>query len=688
VPPSVRRTLLGLAAALGLLLVGGGVLWYLAYGTSDAPPPTAPVAGLSAEATIAWHADGAVTIEAAAEPDAYAALGFVHGRRHAWTVTLWRQAALGALGTWFGEALVPADRQAHRLQLAAGAQAAYETLPAETQALLQAYAEGMNAAFAAREVRMDDALTLLRLQPEPWEAWHPLALERLFAWLSTRPLTVADIPQPTPAERPAVLADVAQALPLPPVVPPAFDTLRADDTLLRRFLQLHGFDRAVAWAGQDAGGRQLVAQQPFGTSALPLIQPVALTGAAVAEPQQRATIPGTLLAPAGEDATQAWALLLHSPATLAWRRADTTRAMPFPATTHHTRATLRDAPDALLTTHQTPDGAAFIGTPSESADSLLTLQWPGLTAGTDLRAQQSLTRGTPAPFALFSGDGLRLPADGSPEVLGAPALSVPTAGGRLVSNHPWAAARALRLDEVGAREPAISSVVKGWHNDHYSPWAARWLQPMLFAVEQAFPTDPLVLRALVYLRNWDFRFDRSSIGASIVDRWAAAYHETPPVADGRSVPPWIATAPPGAALAALRESLTALEEEFGPDLSRWRWERVQRSALRYPVWSAEDLLSTTRLRAAERYAPHARPGRGHLSTRSGGESRLLRAPAAPAVWQAQAGPTLGRSLQIRQHDPRADRFLERYMQPDTPPPLQPVASGDAVHTTRLLPAVE
>jgi hypothetical protein len=685
----VRRTLLGLAAALGLLLVGGGLLWYLAYGTNDTPPPTAPVAGLSAEATIGWHADGAVTIDAAAEPDAYAALGFVHGRRHAWTAALWRQAALGALSTWFGEALVPADRHAHRLQLATGAREAYDTLPPDAQALLQAYAAGMNAAFTAREVRMDDALTLLRLQPEPWEAWHPLALERLFAWLGTRPLTAADIPQPTPTARPAVLADVAQALPLPPVVPAAFDTLRTDDTLLRRFLELHGFDRGLAWAGQDASSRQLVVQQPFGTSALPLIQPVALTGAAVDTPQQRATIPGTLLAPAGEDATQAWALLLHSPATLAWRRADTTQATPFPATTHHTRAPLRDAPDVLLTTQQTPDGAAYVGTPAATADSVLTLQWPGLITGTDLGAQRSLTQGTPAPFTLFSGDGLRLPADGPPEVLGAPGVSVPAAGGRLVSNHPWAAARALRLGEVWADQMDVSAVVAGWHDDHYSTWAAHWLQPMLFAVDQAFPTDPLVLRALVYLRNWDYRFDRSSIGASIVDRWAAAYHETPPLRDGRSAPPWIATADPQTALQTLRESLTALEQTFGEDLSRWRWERVQQGTLRYPVWSAENLLSTARLRAAERFAPHARPGRGHLSTRSGGESRLLRAPAAPATWQAQAGPTLGRSLQIRQLDPRADRFLERYMQPDAPPPLQPVAPADATpHTTRLLPAGE
>ena len=685
----MRRTLLGLAATLGLLLVVGGLLWYLAYGTNDPPPPTAPIAGLSAEATIAWHANGAVTIEAAAEPDAYAALGFVHGRRHAWTVTLWRQAALGALGTWFGEGLLPADRQAHRLQLAAGAREAYDSLPPDAQALLQAYADGMNAAFNARGVRMDDALTLLRLEPEPWEAWHPLALERLFAWLSTRPLTAADIPQPTPAARPAVLADIAQSLPLPPVVPTAFDTLRTDDALLRRFLELHGFDRGVAWAGQDVSGRQLVVQQPFGTSALPLIQSVALTGAAVAEPQQRATIPGTLLAPAGEDATQAWALLLHSPATLAWHRADTTQATPFPASTHHARAILRDAPDVLLTTQQTPDGASFIGTPSAAADSMLTLQWTGLTTGTDLLAHRSLARGTPEPFTLFSGDGLRLPADGTSEVLGTPVVSVSAAGGRLVSNHPWAATRGLRLDEVWAGEPDISSVVEGWHEDHYSPWAARWLQPMLFAVDQAFPTDPLVLRALVYLRNWDYRFDRSSIGASIVDRWAAAYHETPPLADDRPAPPWIATAPPEAALAALRESLTALEETFGADLSRWRWERVQQSALRYPVWSAQELLSTTRLRAAERFASHERPGRGHISTRSGGESRLLRAPAAPAVWEAWAGPRLGQSLQIRQLDPRADRFLERYMQPDASPPLQPVHSGDApTHTTRLVPTGE
>jgi len=686
VPPIARRTLLGLAVVLGLLLLAGGVLWLLTYGTPDTPPRAAAIPGLSAETTIAWHEGGPVSIDASSEADAYAALGFVHGRRHAWTATLWRQTALADLSTWFGDSVLPMDRLTHRLRLREGAREAFEALTPEEQALLQSYADGMNAAFGARDVRLQDALTLLRLTPEPWEAWHPLAVERLFAWLSTSPLTEEDLPQPAPTQRPAVLADEAKASPLPRVVPGGFAALQSADALLREFLGLHGFDRGMAWAGRDSAGVYAYQQQPMGTSALPTLQPVTIARGVPQAPQQRATIPGTLISPMGEGPAHIWALLLRSETSLVYVVADTAAGeRPFPATTHHRRAVLSDAEDQLLTAWQTPEGASYVGDPSSSADSLLTIRWAGLTAGTDLHALRALQQGEAPDFALLTGDGLRLEADGTVDVLGAPAIAREAVNGVLVSNHPWATAKVLRLRE---RWDAEATLEADWlMDDAYSTWATLWLRPMLFAVQQALPTDPLMLRALVYLRNWDGRFDRSSIGATIVDRWAAAYHARTGTSLER--PPWIATAPPDDALAALEEALRGLEAEFGADLSRWRWERAEETALRYPVWSADTLLTSTRLRARERFAPHPRPGHGHLSTLMSGPSRLLPGSSTPAVWEAWAGPTLGQSLHTRHLDPRTNGFLQRYMQPDTPPPLLPVTPAqDPPYTTRLHPPEE
>ena len=103
---------------IGGLLVGGILLWFLAYGVQKGPPKRLALDAIKAPVQIGWGMRGEVSIEAEQEQDAMAALGYVHGRERAWSVVLWRQAALGRLGEWFGEPALALDRLTLRLGLA------------------------------------------------------------------------------------------------------------------------------------------------------------------------------------------------------------------------------------------------------------------------------------------------------------------------------------------------------------------------------------------------------------------------------------------------------------------------------------------------------------------------------------------------------------------------------------------
>src|SRR5690554_6331555 len=102
---------------------------YLAYGLETREPAQATVGALTSPATLTWHPNALVTIEAQTEADAFSALGYVHGTRHPWHVVLWRQTAAGHLAEWFRDGVLPLDRLTRRLGLAELARTTYYQLP-------------------------------------------------------------------------------------------------------------------------------------------------------------------------------------------------------------------------------------------------------------------------------------------------------------------------------------------------------------------------------------------------------------------------------------------------------------------------------------------------------------------------------------------------------------------------------
>ena len=127
---------------------------------------------------------GIPRIAAQTERDAAAALGWLHARDRMFAMELMRRGASGRLAEIAGPALLRNDRFVRTLGLARRAEADLATLPAETRAVLEAYAAGVNAWIADRG-RFAAPEFIPLGAPEPWRPEHTLLWAKVMGlWLS------------------------------------------------------------------------------------------------------------------------------------------------------------------------------------------------------------------------------------------------------------------------------------------------------------------------------------------------------------------------------------------------------------------------------------------------------------------------------------------------------------------------
>lgn len=144
----VAGWLFGAVSVLMLLAVAGlaGVVWLtLPGGDLDASVP-----GLSAPVDISLDSDGIPRVKAATEADAAVAMGFLHARERMFQMDLMRRAMRGELSEIAGPATLKLDRLIRTLGVRQRAEADLAALPADTRAMLDSYAAGVNAWIAAR----------------------------------------------------------------------------------------------------------------------------------------------------------------------------------------------------------------------------------------------------------------------------------------------------------------------------------------------------------------------------------------------------------------------------------------------------------------------------------------------------------------------------------------------------------
>jgi hypothetical protein len=653
-----QRAYIGLA--LGLVLAGSVLLWWVLSRPTTTPPPRQSIEGLQDTVTVGWTDRHTAVLDYTRSTDALTALGYVHGMTRPWTVTVWRRTALGTLSASFGERLVPLDRHARQLGFAHHARRTYNQLPSSAQRRLRAYTRGLNAALGAERVQQRAPFVHLNLTPARWKPWHPLAIERLLAWTGT---------------------DVSSLFAADRAGPPEF---RRADRRLRRWLHLHGRARSIAWAARpsaDSARPALFARHVLGASAEPLVQEVLLRPPSTA-PTATASLPGAPVFPTGTTGSRSWTYLLSSPARLTRVETDTTRIR-----TRHERITPAEGPEHLVTIRR--QGERLLAR-TAAPDSAWALTWPGLqphsdvprwTAHAQLREDVSPFDSVASAFRLFGGSGLTMTPAGEWTVRGRPPVVERGPETVLIGRSPWA-----RHQANGLRARRVEGPVRPsrWSASDSSTWAAELLPRLLPALAPLDDTAPLYEDALSYLRNWDFVYEPASIGAVVFEEWMRAYRaETGrmPTAEDSTL------LAPSRHRQAFRHAVDHLETQYGSDVRQWRWERVAPDRRYFPVWSADSLvaadlssLSTTR------FAPLDRPGRGHPSALSGGPT-LVDPPAlgpAPTRWDGwMRGGVADLTVRRLRFDP--SDFFARSFLPREPPSPASVTAAPITRTTKLVP---
>lgn len=140
--------------------------------------------GLSAPVTVTFDQHGIPFIRAASDTDAAEALGYLHARDRLFEMDLMRRAGSGTLSEILGPLALGNDEEMRRLGLRQSAQNDIADLSPAARAMLQSYADGVNA-YIAQRGRLASPEFLLLGAPAPWTITDSLLWGKVLGlWLS------------------------------------------------------------------------------------------------------------------------------------------------------------------------------------------------------------------------------------------------------------------------------------------------------------------------------------------------------------------------------------------------------------------------------------------------------------------------------------------------------------------------
>ncbi len=168
-----RRVLQVVAGTIGvvalLICLVGVWFWHVLASSVAALDGQITLSGLGAKVEVERDRSGVPTVTAANRLDLARSLGFLHGQERYFQMDTIRRTGAGELSELAGDAALSIDRL-HRLhRFRARAVALLAQMPAEHRALIEAYAEGVNAGLLALPHKPFE-YTLLRAEPAPWRA--------------------------------------------------------------------------------------------------------------------------------------------------------------------------------------------------------------------------------------------------------------------------------------------------------------------------------------------------------------------------------------------------------------------------------------------------------------------------------------------------------------------------------------
>jgi penicillin amidase len=139
---------------------------------------TLHLSGLQRPVDICRDGWGIPHIRTESEHDAFFAQGFVTAQDRLWHMDYDRHRALGRWAEWAGPAGLPEDRLMRTFRLERAARADWQVSSPAARAMLESYTAGVNA-FITTTPTLPIEYTILDTTPEPWEAWHCLAVYKV-----------------------------------------------------------------------------------------------------------------------------------------------------------------------------------------------------------------------------------------------------------------------------------------------------------------------------------------------------------------------------------------------------------------------------------------------------------------------------------------------------------------------------
>ncbi|WP_419948096.1 penicillin acylase family protein [Candidatus Palauibacter sp.] len=137
--------------------------------------------GLSGAASVAFDEWAIPSISATTELDAMRVQGFIHASERLWQLEFFQRVARGRLAEVFGEAALEADRLMRTLDVWSVTGRELETATPSDRALLEAYAQGVNARIESWRGPWPPEFLILGIDPQRWSAQASLSIGRIMA---------------------------------------------------------------------------------------------------------------------------------------------------------------------------------------------------------------------------------------------------------------------------------------------------------------------------------------------------------------------------------------------------------------------------------------------------------------------------------------------------------------------------
>lgn len=170
-----------LALVVLVIVIALGARWYIGRAEAD-PTRDAVLPGLHARVEVWRDSLGVPHVWAKDDEDLFRAVGYVQAQDRLFQMELFRRVADGRMAEVLGPDLVETDRFLRTVGMGRAAAVTEATLDPRSRALLQAYADGVNAWIDHHPGPLPPEFLALRFRPEHWTVRNTLAIGKIMAW--------------------------------------------------------------------------------------------------------------------------------------------------------------------------------------------------------------------------------------------------------------------------------------------------------------------------------------------------------------------------------------------------------------------------------------------------------------------------------------------------------------------------